>query len=191
MNRSHLKMAAFLAVVASVCTLLLAGAQLAYERAAQRFTIRLQGQILELFDIPHAQEQIEPVFAEHFETRPIGQHVYYIARDGTIVFKTTGPGLWGRVDLLLAVEPDGRELRAMRVLAQAETPGLGGRIAEPQWQANFTGASLEPRLEIVKFASTPNQVDAVTGATKTSKAVEDIINGAIAQMRSDLQIGGE
>jgi len=183
--KKEVRMTVFLLVTTTVCTLLLAGANAMYERAFARFNVRLYGTILDLFGIEAAETEIESVFAENFETKPVGSTVYYVStqeQPGTVVFKADGPGLWSRIELLLAVDPDRRTLYGMRVLSQAETPGLGGRIAEPVFQEAFRGLRVRPAMEIVKFAMADNQVDAISGATRTGDGVEAIVNGAIVEM---------
>jgi len=41
---------------------------------------------------------------------------------------------------------------------------------------------IRPQLEIVKFASQPNEVDAITGASRTSRSLQIIINKGITEM---------
>jgi len=181
----EVRMTVFLLVTTTVCTLLLAGANAMYERAFARFNVRLYGTILDLFGIQASPTEVENVFAEHFETKPVGSTVYYVSKHkepGAVVFKSEGPGLWSRIELLLAVNPDRKTLLGMRVLSQAETPGLGGRISEPAFQEAFRGLRVRPEMEIVKFAMADNQVDAISGATRTGDGVEAIVNRGIAEM---------
>ncbi len=183
--KPEVRMTVFLMITTTICTLLLAGANFAYRKASFIFNIRLYKTILELFEIPAAEDSVEAVFDEHFETIQSGGTTYYRAktkRPGTIVFKSEGSGLWSRIELLLAVNPNRESLFGMRVLSQAETPGLGGRIAEPDFQKQFKGIEVRPKLGVVKFAIAGNQVDAVSGATKTSDAVEFIVNSGIEGM---------
>ena len=179
------KIIIFLMIVASICTLLLSTANYAYEKASDIFSVRLYKTILDLFEIPAQEEQIRSVFNDNFEIKKIGNTLYYISKtvdSGTIVFKTEGPGLWSVIEILLAVDPSFDTLYGLRVLAQAETPGLGGRIAEIEFQERFRGVEIRPELRIVKFASAVNEVDAVTGASKTSEALEKIINNSIKDL---------
>jgi len=180
----NLRMIIFLMIISTVCVLLLSGANLVYERASEVFNVRLFGVILNLFDIEAGEDQIKKVFTENFNTRIVGGKTYYISENkdkGVIVFKTQGPGLWSTIELVVGIYPDFENLYGIRVVSQAETPGLGGRIVEPEFQARFKNVEIKPSLRIVKFASGPNEVDAVTGASKTSKALEVIINKAIAE----------
>lgn len=181
----NVRMIIFLLIISSLCTGLLTGAQQAYEKASAVFNVRLYKTILDLFEIPAGEEEITEIFSENFETREIGKRVYYISKTkeaGAVVFKADGPGLWSRIEILLAVYPDFEKLYGMRVLAQAETPGLGGRITELEFQERFSGVEIRPELRIVKFASAANEVDAITGASMTAKSLERIVNRGIREM---------
>ena len=181
------KLIVFLMILSSICTLLLSTANFAFEKASEVFNIRLYAVILELFQIPAAEEEIASVFEQNFEIRKMGGKDYYISKEvypDTVVFKNEGPGLWSTIEILLAVNPDFESLYGLRVLAQAETPGLGGRISEIDFQERFGGVELRPELRIVKFASASNEVDAITGASKTAEALERLINRSIQELDS-------
>lgn len=184
----------FLFAITTACTLVLSLGHLAYLRAANVFNVRLYATILELFEIPAEEQDTERVFLENFTIAERGATTYYTAKRkhaGTVVFKTDGPGLWSQIELLLAVEPNRQSLLGLRVLSQAETPGLGGRIGEAEFQTRFAGADIRPKLKLVKFAMADNEVDAISGATKTSEAVQAIINRGVVQMDQAHGEGGE
>jgi RnfABCDGE-type electron transport complex G subunit len=175
----------FLVITSTLCTLLLAGAQLGYEKASAIFNVRLYGTILELFGIEAAEEEIEQIFLENFEIRTVGSTVYYISMNvekGSVVFKAVGAGLWSQIELLLAFSPGFEKMYGLRVISQAETPGLGARITETEFLERFRGVEIRPELKVVKFASRPNEVDAITGASVTSRSVEKIINRGVVDM---------
>jgi electron transport complex protein RnfG len=65
------------------------------------------------------------------------------------------------------------------VLESRETPGLGDKIyKDAEFVSNFSALSIEPEIVTVKknTRERPNEVDAITGATISSKAVVRIIN---------------
>jgi RnfABCDGE-type electron transport complex G subunit len=189
--KSELKMTIFLLATTTACTLLLAGTNLAYEHASIIFNVRLYKTILDLFEIPVPGNEVEAVFAENFETIPTGSGTFYRSNKtnpGAIVFKSEGPGLWSQIDLLLAVNPDRGSLYGLRVISQAETPGLGGRIAEEEFQNSFAGVDVRPSIHVAKFAMAGNEVDAISGATRTSTAVEKIINQGINRLNRDIPL---
>ena len=99
---------------------------------------------------------------------------------------TQGPGFQGVIKLAFGVDPQLRECRGVIILEQVETPGLGARISEEGWRAQFKGL-LFP-LEVVKGKrQKPNQVEAVTGATISSRSVCNIVNAGLDKLREALK----
>ena len=74
------------------------------------------------------------------------------------------------------------------MLEQVETPGLGGRIGEDVFQDQFKGIKTEPAVEYVKNQEpeTDNQIQAITGATISSRSVVKIINKNVALLKDIL-----
>jgi electron transport complex protein RnfG len=68
----------------------------------------------------------------------------------------------------------------MEVLESRETPGLGDKIQkDPAFLGRFRDLATAPRIELVKGrASRPNEIDAISGATISSKAVVRILTDA-------------
>ena len=103
------------------------------------------------------------------------------------VVKTRGRGYADVIELLVALSPDLRTITGLFVLDQKETPGLGNKITADPWRGQFIDAPADRPLEVVKTgASRPGQIDAVTGATITSRSVAAIINTAVADLRQPL-----
>ncbi len=117
--------------------------------------------------------------------------VVYIRRgpDGEldkVVIPVRGYGLWGTLFGYLAVEGDLNTVAGLGFYAHKETPGLGGEVDNPGWRAQWHGVRLfdqagEPAVELVKTRSAPgtvsasHEVDALAGATLTSRGVENLI----------------
>ena len=55
-----------------------------------------------------------------------------------------GQGFWNTIRGLLAFQADGQTVLGIAFLDQKETPGLGGRIAEPWYRRRFEGLRLAP-----------------------------------------------
>ena len=79
---------------------------------------------------------------------------------------------------MISLEKDLKTIRKIKITYQEETPGLGSRIAEVNYLKQFKNKEILPRLVFVPEgkASGKNQVDAITGATGSSKAFEKLIN---------------
>jgi len=104
----------------------------------------------------------------------------------------TGPGLWGNITLALGFDEKIERMTGFQAVAQVETPGLGARISEPWFSAQFTGQKV-PVSGTFRFvggsgagdADKNNEtVDGVTGATITTNGTRDIVNKAIAEMKT-------
>ena len=67
---------------------------------------------------------------------------YFVMKDGAVdqvVIAIEGLGMWGTVYGFMAIDKDGKTIRGLTYYDQKETPGLGGEIANPQWQALWIG----------------------------------------------------
>lgn len=90
-----------------------------------------------------------------------------------------GPGFQDTIAILYGYKPAEQLVVGMEVLESRETPGLGDKIyKDAVWVAGFSALSVEPEIVAVKKGtkSKPNEIDAITGATISSKAVVRIIN---------------
>lgn len=109
----------------------------------------------------------------------------YLLRTGEeislLLLPFSGQGYNGQIDGILALKGDMHTIAGMTITSQSETPGLGGRIEEPAWQASFDGVKTVDDAGEVRFAvakgpaSTEYEVDGITGATRTSSAMTRII----------------
>jgi len=110
-------------------------------------------------------------------------------------FPIGGVGFWARIDGYLAVTPDGDRARGIVFTRHQETPGLGGRITEKAFRKQFEGLNVSPPPQDGAFVSLTHQklkafdpnydrhVDAITGATGTSTAVDKFLNEDIRRFR--------
>ncbi|MCC6782170.1 MAG: FMN-binding protein [Planctomycetes bacterium] len=97
------------------------------------------------------------------------------------------------IKLLYGFDPARRRIVGMRVLESKETPGLGDKIyKDPAFARNFEELAVEPAIVAVKTGTRrlPHEVDAITGATISSKAVVRILNGSFAAWASRLPAPG-
>ncbi len=111
--------------------------------------------------------------------------VYLVEEDGRvqrIVLPVHGYGLWSTMYAFVALEADANTIYGLQFYEQAETAGLGARVTDPEWVAQFRGKRVydeqgEARVEVVKGlvdAGSPMagyQVDGLSGATLTADGV--------------------
>lgn len=107
------------------------------------------------------------------------------------IFITSQKGYGGEVEVMTAVTAEG-EIAAIKVLDAAnETPGLGQNATKNTFTEKFKGIS--GGVTIVKNGADAQkgEVDALTGATITSKAVEGAVNRALNIAQIIIQGGAE
>jgi len=96
-------------------------------------------------------------------------------------------GFQDRIRLMVGLSNDGGRVTGLTVLESSETPGLGDRIQQPQFRDQFIGRSTEhPFVRVKPGESAAGQVDAITGATISSQAVINAINGQLTLIRKEL-----
>ena len=69
-------------------------------------------------------------------------------------------------------------VRAIRILNQSETPGLGAKASEPSFSGQFADRNSLPLAVVKQPAAEPNEIQAISGATITSTAVVTGVNAA-------------
>ncbi|MGL5649410.1 MAG: RnfABCDGE type electron transport complex subunit G [Clostridium sp.] len=94
------------------------------------------------------------------------------------VFKVNTKGFHGPVDLFVGIKGD--VLSGIKISTHNETPGLGARIEEDSFREKFNDKKTKDLIEIVKTAPIKeNEVDGISGATVSSKAVGTAVNEVI------------
>jgi Na+-transporting NADH:ubiquinone oxidoreductase subunit C len=110
--------------------------------------------------------------------------VYFIMKGDVvdqIVIAVEGLGMWGTIYGFLSLDRDTNTVRGLTYYDQKETPGLGGEIGNPKWQALWRGRKgfdekWNARISVIKGTAgapdvDPLRVDGLSGATVTSNAV--------------------
>ena len=100
-----------------------------------------------------------------------GELPLYLVNDSISVIPMQGKGLWGPIWGYLAIAPDGKTILGANFDHKSETPGLGGEITTEKFQSQFKGKQITQDGNYV-----PVEFDAITGATKTSNGVKEMID---------------
>ena len=94
-----------------------------------------------------------------------------------VILPVSGTGYGGPIEAMIAIEADMNTVAGLAVMSHGETPGLGARIDEPAWRTQFAGKQVADETGTVRLsvaqgtATTEYEVDAITGATRTSTAM--------------------
>lgn len=87
-------------------------------------------------------------------------------------------GFGGAIDMSLGIDKTGT-IQGLSILVNNETQGFGSKASEPAFLDQFPGVK-GPEIKAVSGKSAENEIDGITGATVTTKAVTAGINGALA-----------
>jgi electron transport complex protein RnfG len=93
--------------------------------------------------------------------------VYKADNDAGYVIRSAANGYGGPVTFMIGVGADGSVV-AISLFSHSETPGLGTRVGEEAYLANYLG-----KVD-------PQTVDAITGATRTSNALKNALAQALS-----------
>ena len=147
------------------------------------FDINLKVELKKNADIKAGKESEEPLFP-----------MFVCEKDGKTfyVIPMLGNGLWGPVWGNIALESDFRTVFGANFDHQGETPGLGAEISAAMFQNQFPGKAIFDdaynfkSIKVVKggVVTLPTSeqiygVDAISGGTITSNAVDDMIKDCL------------
>ncbi|MBQ3844527.1 MAG: FMN-binding protein [Bacteroidales bacterium] len=112
----------------------------------------------------------EQMFQQHCTAKHDGELPYYIIDGQITVIPMNGNGLWGPIWGYIGIAADGESVVGAVFDHKSETPGLGAEITSDNYQNQYKGKELLKNGDDVSV-----EVDAIAGATRTSKGVEEMI----------------
>ena len=116
-----------------------------------------------------------------------------------VAMETAAPGYQDVIRVLSGYDPYCQCIRGFEVLKMAETPGIGDKIIkDAEFQKNFealdarphpSGQGLANPIVLVKKGAKeqPWQIDAISGATISSRAIATMLNDSSQRMHSLIQ----
>ncbi|MDD1628359.1 MAG: Na(+)-translocating NADH-quinone reductase subunit C [Methylococcaceae bacterium] len=140
----------------------------------------------------------------HIRVKAKYAKVFLVKESGaikSIILPMHGYGLWSTLYGFLSLDADGQTVQSINFYDQAETPGLGGEVVNPNWRALWKGKKVyaetdqpssekgliteadigEPALSLIKGVvdntkpGSQYQVDGLAGATLTSTGVTNLV----------------
>lgn len=172
-----------------VCIAVVSGIFLSTEdRVKLNESIFLKRAVLYAADIPVPEEpqEIQQVYVSRIEPVPEDaedpEYFRVLDEGGDIsgyVIYSRGPGLWGEIEAVVGFEKGLQTLTGVEFTSQNETPGLGARITERWFKEQFRGKEGPFELVPEGTADEADEIDAITGATRTSQYVRTIMNNAV------------
>ncbi|KAA3615631.1 MAG: NADH:ubiquinone reductase (Na(+)-transporting) subunit C [Calditrichaeota bacterium] len=135
-----------------------------------------------------------------------GLMALYQWKDGEAVkayiIPISGKGLWSTIYGYLAIEPDGATVKGITFYQHGETPGLGGEIEKSWFTDSYIGKRIiNPQGELVSVTSVRGKikdkvpesefyhnVDGISGATLTTRGVNDFLKEDLEAYESYFKI---
>ncbi len=96
---------------------------------------------------------------------------------GAVLSVTSHKGYGGDIDITIGIDTDG-VITGIVVTSMSETSGLGANCQNEEWISQYIGKSGE--VAYTKTGATAsNEIDAISGATKTTRAITNAVNAAL------------
>ncbi len=129
--------------------------------------------------LQYIDSKFQPIDSE--ENSPEIIYAGYDSEDNLVGYaiNASGSGFQDTIQILYGYIPQNNLIVGMEVLDSRETPGLGDKIyKDVDFKANFRSLTVKPAIVFVKkgMKSASNEVDSITGATISSRAIVKIIN---------------
>lgn len=104
-------------------------------------------------------------------------------------FVAEGSGYQGVIKIMVGIEPELNQLVGIDILESVETPGLGAKITGDDFKGQFKDILVAPQIDYIKGKKpeNPNEIQAITGATVSSRAVVNILNTTIREIKEIIQ----
>lgn len=135
--------------------------------------------ILEAANVPYENtaEGIGQAYLENIKVED-GYYIAISSEGDRFIIPVQGPGLWGMITIMAGFEKDLETFSGVAIVSQNETPGLGARIEEPWFTAQFKGKKAPFTLVEEGTSLFDNEVDSITGASRTSEYFRNLTNRA-------------
>lgn len=144
---------------------------------------------IEVIKVKQANEAalaVMPLAAKSVEKKTAGDTVYFIGRDmsgklvGFAVAGRDSGGYGGDIELMVGFDTD-FTIVSYKALQATETPGLGTKLSSAEFKSQFSGKSTDKALSVKQDGG---QIDAITSATITSRAVCRAIGDAADKLKA-------
>lgn len=147
-------------------------------------TLVLEGDILQ-------EKQAEADAKEEENKNDILAYAGFNKEGDLIGFAIPGSeaGFQDIISAMIGYDATDQQIIGFEVLESKETPGLGDKIfKDAAFQLNFTELSILPEILAVKKGEKkqPNEVEAITGATISSKAIVRLLNKTMNQYKGGI-----
>ena len=104
---------------------------------------------------------------------------------GYVITVTAKDGSQSTITFSVGIQSDGT-VNGYSVTSIAETPGLGMKVEDESFYSQFQGKLVDTFNVVKNTPAADNEIEAISGATISSKAVTNGVNAALTYFRSEL-----
>lgn len=122
------------------------------------------------------------------EGEPIVDGYYALVQDGTsagYILKLTGTGYAGDMEILAAYRQDG-EIKAVALMNNSETPGLGKEAEKPAYMEKYIGTGAGRPVPMNKQQLTQEEADSISGASITFMGIAQALKAGSDYVKEQL-----
>lgn len=110
--------------------------------------------------------------------------IFEIKNTNNVIIVLKGKGLWGPIWATLLIEKPTRKILKVEFGHANETPGLGAKIVEKSFKDQYINQSIQfdsvkQNYTLIKNDNSASKIDAIAGATITSKGVFMMMNSEL------------
>ncbi len=108
---------------------------------------------------------------------------------GYVITVTNGEGYGGDIQISVGVLADGT-VAGVEILSIGETPGLGMNAQNDSFLNKFSGVTTDGFTYTKTGSTRPDEIDAISSATYTTKSMTNGVNAALAAYAAIMDKGG-
>lgn len=108
---------------------------------------------------------------------------------GYVITVTNGEGYGGDIQISVGVLADGT-VAGVEILSIGETPGLGMNAQNDSFLNKFSGVTTDGFTYTKTGSTKPDEIDAISSATYTTKSMTNGVNAALAAYTAIMEKGG-
>ncbi len=146
-------------------------------------------------ELAACQEIIDAEFTNITETLPQNEKitaVYEGVKNGKkagYCISVIGEGYGGEISMVVGINADST-IAGIKIITHSETPGLGSKATKPEFGKEYEGK--KSPLSVIKGAATKeNEINAISGATRTSNGVTNAVNLASDYLKQNSLLKGD
>ncbi|MBW1706525.1 MAG: FMN-binding protein [Deltaproteobacteria bacterium] len=173
------QMIVILSLICTVCGLALSGyREMTAERIENQVLMNVQGPKVKLV-LEGAENDL--IADRKRVTINDEQFLLFIGKkhdkDWALAYETVGQGFGGDLKVMVGYDIEQNNITGIQIISHKETPGVGSRVTKNQFTKQFKGLHID--IDIAPNQC-PGEIDAISGATYSSKGVCEAIRKSIA-----------